>query len=224
MQRVRRGVSIAVAVCSMVVLSVLDAGAQVGKTPDGKWSAQVTGGVVVAPTASASGGVELGWWPTSNFKVLVESNWMSNVASADLDARAKVIADAIGGTADMKQFATVVDVGLRYAMRAPTSWRPFVLAGFGVARVNTKPSFAVGGKDVTGSLLSTYGARLGLDLDGHVSKAALVLGAGVSVPLTSRYFIEGSARYGRIFPRGDLIPGDSGTNTQRIEVSAGARF
>lgn len=224
MELARRGVTIFLGVLVAGAVMARDAQAQTEKVPDGPFAVQVDGALTVGHTTSSAAGFELGWWPTDDLKVFVESSWMMNVASASLDARAKIIADSIAGMADMAEPAVMVDAGLRYSFGEFGWVQPFVLAGFGLARVNVTPGFLVGGTDVTDRLLGTYGVRLGRDLDGHVTKGAVVVGAGVNVPLTSRYFVEGSARYGRILSIDSAVPGDVGTNTTRIQVSFGARF
>ena len=66
--------------------------------------------------------------------------------------------------------------------------------------------------------------QLGVDLDGSISKAFFVLGGGVQVPLTGRYFFEGSYRYGRVLPRTSVIDGDVGVAAQRVQIGLGLRF
>lgn len=224
---VRRRATLVVA--GLVFCGLMEREAQAQVVPDGPYSAQVDAGLTVGNHEALASGLELGWWLRKDLKIFAEANWMLNVASRDLDARAGIIAEAIGGTAAMEAHATIIDLGVRYAFRAPSflspdTVQPFVLAGAGIARFDARPSFTVGGTDVTSTLFDTYRARLGLDLDGHLTKAVFVVGGGATMPLTSRYFIEGSVRYGHIFPRKAVIANDTATPTTRFQASFGARF
>lgn len=219
-----RGATYVLAVIVAAGMSLAsEAQAQTAKEPSGAWAAQADGGLTVGHQTSSAVGFEVGYWATDSLKIFVESSWMQDVSSAALDERADVIAGAIGATSNMKEAATVIDLGVRYSFRQPGTVRPFILGGFGLARVDVQPGFTINGDDITGSLPG-YGVRLGLDLDGTVNKGFVVLGGGVNMPLNSRSFVEGSVRYGYIFPRGSAIPDDTGTNTTRLQLSFGVRF
>ncbi len=221
-----RGLFVALAVVVAGTLASRDASAQPAQTaqtePAGPWSVQYDLGLTVGNTTSGATGFEVGWRYTENLKFYVATSWMFDVTTSDVEDRAKIIADAIGGTAEMSQSAAGVDFGARYAFATGGSFTPFALAGFGFATLNTDPTFIVNGQDVTDDLLN-LGARLGLDLDSEVTRPYFVIGGGVTVPVSSRYFVEGGWRYGLIFA-GDPIAGDAGVNTNRLQVSFGARF
>lgn len=216
----RRGLTFALAVLLGTTFSVRDAQAQT--EPAGPFSVQIDAGLTVGNTTSGATGFEAGYWVTDALKLYVASSWMFDVTTSDVEDRAQIIADAIGGTSETSQSAVGVDFGARYAFATGGSLQPFALAGFGFARLETAPAFFVNGQDVTGQL-ADLGVRLGLDLDSKVSRPYFVIGGGVTYPVSSRYFVEGSWRYGRIFA-GDDIPDDAGVNTNRLQVSFGARF
>lgn len=220
MRHAGRGLTLGLAVLVAGALSIRDAQAQT--EPAGPFSVQYDAGLTMGNTTSGATGLEAGYWVTDNLKVYVAASWMFDVTTSDVQDRAKIIADAIGGTAEMKQKAVGVDFGARYAIDLGSSYVPFVLAGFGFAQLDTEPTFLVNGQDVTGNL-ANLGARLGLDLDSERTMPYFVFGFGVNRAISSRYFLEGSYRYGRIFAD-DSIPDDPGVNTNRLQVSFGARF
>ena len=220
MRHAGRGLTVGLALFVAGILSTHNAQAQT--EPAGPFSVQYDVGLTMGNTTSGATGFEAGWWATDNLKLYVASSWMFDVTTSDVEDRAKIIADAIGGTAEMKQSAVGVDFGARYAVDLGSSYVPFVLAGFGFAGLDTEPTFIVNGQDVTDDLVN-LGARLGRDLDSERTQPYFVFGLGVSRAFSSRYFLEGSYRYGRIFAD-DSIPDDPGVNTNRLQVSFGARF
>jgi opacity protein-like surface antigen len=82
--------------------------------------------------------------------------------------------------------------------------------------VDHNVTFSIDGSDVTASL-AQYGVVLGTGLSGSQTKAMLVLGGGVQVPLWERLVVDLQYRYGRIFT-------DPGTNVNRAGVGVGIRF
>ena len=110
-------------------------------------------------------------------------------------------------------------------VRLHDAWHPYALIGFGAATVKTSSNFFVGGNDVTSQL----GQRqppvlLGADLSGSTSKFLLTIGGGANASFGKRLIVDVTYRYGRIFPKTDLIADDVAISTQRIQGGVGIRF
>jgi opacity protein-like surface antigen len=189
---------------------------------DGPFSAQFDAAATLGHKSSSSFGAELTYRLNDDWDVFLETGHMRNVATSDLDARAQLIANFIGGTTSAVQKANYFDIGARYRIMGRGKWDPYVTLGLGVAHVETKTNFAINGTDVTNSIGDLV--SLGPDLSGSLNKAFLTIGPGVNVPLGVRYFFDGCYRYGRIFPRSAQVENDKGINTQRVQVAIGIKF
>jgi|SwirhisoilCB2_FD_contig_41_10920888_length_1229_multi_2_in_0_out_0_1 opacity protein-like surface antigen len=181
-----------------------------------RYSAQIDAAATLGHTSSSSFGGELDYRLARKWTLSFEFGHMRNITSSDLQARANVIAAGIQGTANPTQKATYYDFGVRYPLRPHRMWHPYLTAGIGAATVTTETAFQSGTNDVV--------VATGVDLQGTVTKALFVLGGGVTVPFASRYFLDGSYRYGRIFARTGVIENDNGINTQRLQIGVGIRF
>jgi opacity protein-like surface antigen len=173
-------------------------------------------------SASSIGG-EAGYTLTDALQLFLEGGRMGNVATTEVDARALIIANAIGASASTAQRAAYFDIGARYRLSEHGRWRPYALLGVGAAGVKTTTNFSIGGNDVT-SQLDQHGVQLGNDLAGSLTKAFLTVGVGANATLGKRYLVDLSYRYGRIFPRTSQIADDKGINTQRLQAGIGIRF
>lgn len=149
---------------------------------------------------------------------------MKNITSSALQDRANIIGQQINATANPIQKAAYYDFGLKYRLMPDGKWNPYVSLGFGGARVSTTTTFSQNGATLTDAQLAANLVALGADLDGHVMKPLAVLGLGVQVPFDKKFFLDGSFRYGRIFPRSGEIDNDKGVNTERVQVGIGIRF
>jgi opacity protein-like surface antigen len=212
----------------ITVLTACGTGTVRGQTPGttgpDRGYAELTVGATLGHKSASSIGGEAGYTVTETWQVFLEAGRMGNVATADADARALIIGNAIGATGtSVAQRAAYFDVGARYRLHEYGRWRPYALLGIGAAGVKTTTDFIVGGTDVTGQL-DQYGAQLGNDLSGTVAKAFLTVGAGASAGFGKRYLVDLSYRYGRLFPRTSRIANDSGINTQRLQAGIGIRF
>jgi opacity protein-like surface antigen len=182
----------------------------------GRYSAQFDAAATLGHTSSSSFGGELDYRVAQKWTVSFEFGRMRNITTSDVQTRANVIANAIQGTANATQKATYYDFGVRYRVTPRGMWHPYLAAGLGAATVTTDTSFQSGATEV---LVAT-----GADLQGTVTKPLLVIGGGVTVPFASRYFVDGSYRYGRIFARTGVIENDNGINTQRVQIGVGIHF
>lgn len=189
-----------------------------------QWSAQFDLAATLGHVSASSVGGEVDRHLNQTWEVFAELGHMSNVASGTLQNRAAVIATAIGGTANPTQSAVYDDLGMRYHLLPEGKWNPYVAVGIGAAHLKTATSFTVNGAQLTDAQLAASGVALGVDLDGSISKPLVVLGFGVQLPFKERFLLDGSYRLGRIFARSGEIDGDSGINTQRVQIGFGVRF
>mgnify|MGYP001193207042 CR=1 FL=1 len=185
------------------------------QTTESKWSGQIDGAATLGHSSSTALGAEIDYRWSSAWEIAFEAGRMANVTSSALEERAQIVGDVLGVKANPVQRAIYYDLGVRYRLMPEGKWNPYLAFGFGGARVNTETSFE--DADLTNVLL-------GNDLDGHVTKAFLMLGGGVNVPYRQKYFFDGSVRWGRIFAKTGDIEADSAVSTLRVQVGFGLRF
>ena len=145
---------------------------------------------------------------------------MGNVATSDLDDRAAIIANHLGGTASTAFKVNHFDVGVRYRIDGTPTIHPYVLGAIGVANVKTEVAFSVNGTVIDPS--STV--QVGSDLSGTLNKTMIVVGFGINVPFKTRFFGDLGYRYGAILAKTDNFETDKTISTQRIVLGAGIRF
>jgi opacity protein-like surface antigen len=165
-------------------------------------------------------GGDFGFRLTPGLDIVAEVSHMSNVGTSDLDNRATIIANFLGGTASSAFKVTEFAAGVRYRIPIASRLQPYVLGEFGVASVKTEVAFTVNGTVIDPG---ANGAPLGADLSGTLNKAILVVGFGVNWSFKSRYFADLGYRYGEIFAS-DAFETDTGIPTQRIILGVGVRF
>lgn len=193
---------------------------------DSPFSAQFTVGPTFGHASDVSFGVELGYRFGTEWEAFLEVGRMRNVATADLDAAAQVVVNALGGSADVRQRATYINAGVKYLL-VPFGggFQPYVGAGFGGAQLKKDVKFTVGGAELSeAELLARYGVQLGADLAGISTRPMFTAMFGVSRNLGGSGFFDISYRYGAIFAKTDLIEDDKMTNTQRLQLGLGIRF
>jgi opacity protein-like surface antigen len=179
----------------------------------------------ISNVTSQSFGGEFGITVVSNLQVYVEGGQVSNVATADISNSAQKIAGAISQTQSnvgytVKQPVTFFVAGGKYLIPTGGKLLPYVMGGFGIAKVKQNVSFTVAGTDVTSSLSQPqYGSiTLGSDLSGDFTKPMLSLGGGVMWPVWQQLVLDIQYRYGRVFAA------DEGININRFGVGIGIRF
>jgi opacity protein-like surface antigen len=186
-----------------------------------RFFAAVDFGATFGHKSSGSIGAEGGAQISGPFGVFVEGGRMFNVGTEDLDARAQVVANAIGGTVSASYKVNFFDVGVRYAPEMSWKAKPYVMLGVGVAQVRSETALAINGTTVEPE---SVGVQFGTDLDGSVKKALIVFGGGAMYPLMNRLFLDASFRYGRIAAKTSEIENDKGINTARLQLGIGYRF
>jgi opacity protein-like surface antigen len=163
--------------------------------------AQIDVAATLGHKSDAAIGGELGYRLRPKFDVFFEGGHIGNAASADLDARATTIGNAVGASTSAVAKVNYFDVGVRYLWpEAQGRFHPYVTAGIGAAHVRNRTTLSVNGTAVDPASL---GVQFGTDLSGSVTSAYLMLGGGATTPFGKRYFVDLSYRYGRVFHKND---------------------
>jgi len=218
-----RFVCTAIVVLAVTVCSAVAAEAQTAaRLPaDGPWYAEFAAAATLGHRSSSSVGGEGGYRLTKDFDVFFEGGHIRTVGTADLDARAQLVAGAIGATANASYHVSYFDAGVRYHIKQITRVHSYVAVGLGAAHVRADTGLGVNGVTVSPDSL---GVQFGSDLSGAETKFYLMLGGGATWDFKKRYFVDASYRYGRIAPKTSAIEGDQPINTQRVQIGIGLRF
>ena len=166
-------------------------------------------------------GGEIGLRLVDNLYVFIEASHMGNVATTDLDDRAAIISNFLGGSAATAFKVNHGAAGLRYNLDVSPTVHPYVLAAVGLAQVQTQVEFSVNGSPVDPA---SRGVQLGGDLSGTHNKTIVVFGFGVNVPFATRFYADLGYRYGQILAKTDNHETDKAIPTQRIVLGVGVRF
>jgi opacity protein-like surface antigen len=188
---------------------------------ESKMYAEFNFGPTLGHKSDAFVGGEFGYRLTLGIDLVVEASHMGNVGTSDLDDRAAIIANFLGGSASTAFKVNAFAAGARYRIPVAAKIEPYVLAAIGVANVKTEVEFSVNGTTIDPA---TRGVQLGGDLSGTHNKTLLVLGFGVNKTFKTRYFADLGYRYGQIFANTDNFETDKGIPTQRIVLGVGVRF
>ncbi|HEY1909533.1 MAG TPA: outer membrane beta-barrel protein [Vicinamibacterales bacterium] len=179
----------------------------------------------ISNVTSQSFGVEGGFTVMPRLQIYAEAGQVSNVATAQISSAAQQIAGVISQTQSnvgysVKQPVTFFVAGGKFLVPMDGKLQPYVMGGFGVAKVKQDATFSVNGTDVTSSLAQPqYGSvQLGSDLSGTFTKPMLSIGGGVMWAAWQRLVVDVQYRYGRVFAP------DQGININRIGVGIGVRF
>jgi opacity protein-like surface antigen len=208
------------AVCLVAILSLGVSAAQAQSVPEQKMYGEFNFGPTLGHQSSGFVGGDFGYRLTPGLDVVAEISHMSNVGTSDLDNRATIIANALGGTASSAFKVFEFAAGVRYRVPIASRFEPYVLAEFGVANVKTEVAFTVNGTVIDPP---SQGVQLGADLSGTLYKPIFVVGFGVNREFKKRYFADLGYRFGEIFAS-DAFETDTGIPTQRIILGVGVRF
>jgi opacity protein-like surface antigen len=172
---------------------------------------------------SQSYGGEFGVTMRPNIQVFAEFGQTRNVATAELSTAAQTVAGGMSQTQSnvgysVKEPVTFGAAGIRYLIPMQSGKAmPYVMVGGGMAKVEAKTAFTVGGTDVT-SNIQQYGVVLGTDVAGSSTKPLITFGGGVGYPIWQQVVLDFQFRYGRIFAE------DQGINVTRAGIGVGVRF
>jgi len=211
--------------CFVIVILAGVSRSQAQSASEPRWYGEVTAAATLGHKSDTSFGGEVGGRLSDLLDVFIEGGHMGNVGNTDLDARAQVIADFLGGTVGTTAYKmNFFDVGVKYRVMETGRWHPYVGIGIGFANVKPEVRFAVNGTDVTDQLES-LGVQLGSDLSESHNTFLFVIGAGTTFNFATRYFADLTYRYGRTSEASSdnevLI---QGLNTQRVQIGVGIRF
>lgn len=214
-----------VVTCFVIVMLAGVSRSQAQSASEARWYAEGTAAATLGHKSDSSFGGEVGGRLTDLFDVFIETGHMGNVGNTDLEARAQVIADFLGGTVGTSAYKmNFFDIGVKYRVMETGRWHPYVGLGLGFANIKPEVRFAVNGTDVTDQL-PELGVQLGADLSESHNTFLFVLALGTQVNFGTRYFADLSYRYGRTGEASDdnevLI---KGLNTQRVQIGGGIRF
>ena len=211
------------AVCLVAVLGigVSTAHAQVAPPPEPKMYGEFNFGPTLGHKSDKFVGGEFGLRIVDRVDVFIEASHMGNVATTDLDDRANIIANFLGGSASTAFKVNEGAIGVRYHIAVTPMVHPYILAGFGAAQVTTEVVFSVNGTAVDPA---TRGVALGGDLTGTTTKTIIVFGFGVNVPFAKRFYGDLGYRYGQILAKTDAVETDKSIPTQRVVLGVGMRF
>ncbi len=220
----KRLVQVAGAVC----MAALGFAGQAAAQPKGDRpiAVEFAGGVSVGNKSSGTYGFEGDYALTDKLTIFMEAGQIGNVVPTFIEDRANVIAAALGGSAEVKDKATYVDLGVKYMLKPlMTNYQPYVGFGVGVATITKTSTVTIGGASVNeAQLLSQYGVQLGSDLAGSANKTTMAILLGVSRSIGERLGVDLSYRYNRVFPKTDVIDQDQGINASRVQVGVFVRF
>jgi opacity protein-like surface antigen len=200
-----------------------------GGVANAQTAPQASKGYVEAVAQSAFGnvtsqsfGAEIGVTVAPRIQLFAEAGQVRDTSPTTLGTDAQQIAGYLARTQSnvgfsVKQPATIGLAGVRFVFPSGSAVEPYVLAGAGMARVQRKVAFTVGGSDVT-STIDQFGVALGTGLSGSETKAMLSFGGGVAWPAWRQLVVDFQFRYGRILTE------DQSTNVARAGIGLGVRF
>lgn len=213
------------AVCLVAIMGVGASPAQAQVTsPDPKMYVELNFGPTLGHKSDKFVGGEAGLRLAEGLYVIIEASHMGNVATTDLDDRATIIANYLGGTASTAFKVNHGAAGLRYNINIdvlPSKIHPYVMGAIGAASVATNVEFNVNGTTIDPA---SHNVPLGGDLSGSITKTIIIVGFGANVPFATRFFADLGYRYGRIMPKTDVFETDKGISTQRVVLGVGVRF
>jgi opacity protein-like surface antigen len=199
----RIGIGVLTAVAFVAAASDVRAQARTAITTDDHGYIEVVAQSAFGNVTSQSYGIEAGGTVARNIQIFGELGNIRNVATPEISASAQTIAAALAlvqsaaVSYSVKQPVTFFGGGVKYLIPLEqSSVRPYVLGGFGVAKVNNDVAFQLGGTDAS-STLAQY-VTIGSDLSGDVTKPMLTLGGGVVWPAWQRLILDFNYRFGRI--------------------------
>jgi opacity protein-like surface antigen len=169
-------------------------------------------------TSQAYGG-EFGYRVWNEAQLYVEGGVVRNAATSSLDTAAQTIATALGQlqpsavSYSVKQPVGYFSAGLRFPLSTHAKVTPYVIAGFGLAKVKKDVAFQIASSEPI-----TQYVTLGEDLTGSQNSPLLNVGAGVAWPVWQRMVIDFQFRVMRVFAE------DEGMNIGRGGVGVGFRF
>jgi hypothetical protein len=167
-------------------------------------------------------GGEVGYTITPRVQVIGEVGRSGDLTTAARMAAAQTIAVSLVDAQPAPVSFTVVQpvtfgaAGVKYLVPVGGALiQPYILGELGIAKATSTAHFYAGGTDVTSSL-QQYLIQLGTDVQGSITSAVVQVGAGATLPLGPRLFLDGQARYGHMMSVSiDML---------RVGVGVGVKF
>lgn len=179
-------------------------------------------GIGAVQNVGALVGAEAGVRVFHNVDVIVEGGWAADAVTrrrTNLTAAVATYLQTSQGktaTSEIKAPTMYGLVGIRYVMDASDSLHPYFMGEVGRASVEFKPTFALGGSDIT-STITTYGVTLGSDL--VATEAKMAFGGGLGLWYTKgQWYADLGVRLLSIQTTSQA------TNLTRAHVGFGVRF
>jgi hypothetical protein len=222
----KRSFACVAAVAMMVWALPASAQTAAAPTPSGPsvnlWYIGAFAGASSVENVGALAGAEVGIRATKNLDVFVEGGWMQDVVTRrrlqSTDPLVSYLQTTRGTTASATVEAPAFfgGVGLRWVFEREGALRPYISGSVGMASVEYKPSFTLGGTDITASI-KDYGITLGQDIQGREKKATLGGGLGV-LYVHGAWYLDAGVRLTSIQTKGQK------TNVSRAALGFGLRF
>jgi opacity protein-like surface antigen len=215
--------SVALAVTLILCLGAARASAQATppqSTPASSGYVEFVANSTFGNVTSQAYGGEIGYRVWNEAQLYVEGGVVRNAATSSLSNAAQTIAGALGQlqpaavSYSVKQPVSYFSAGIRYPLSMQAKVIPYVIAGFGLARVKKDVSFQIASSEPI-----TQYVTLGEDLNGSENSPLLNVGAGIAWPAWGQHLvIDFQFRVMRVFAE------DEGMNIGRGGVGVGFRF
>jgi hypothetical protein len=211
-----------ICLCAIPAAAQVRSQAPVATPSDGRVFIGGIGGASAVQKIGGMVGGEVGVQVTDRVGVLAEGVWLQNVVTRRRLDVAQTVAVFLhasqGGAATSTIVAPAFYSGGAVRVEFPTHGRvhPYITGGAGMARIALRPTFTLGGADVTTNL-AQYGVTLGTDLTGEVTKPAFSVGFGVRLT-QARWYVDATIRMTSIHTEGQ------NTNVTRAGAGIGVRF
>ena len=217
-QTMMRRITLAATAAWIVLGLARPASAQMGAGSEIRGYAQIDAQSAVSTVSTQSYGVEGGLVVQPGLFIFIEGGRIRDIAPEAFGERAQAVTDAVaalagGATVSYKQPVTFVVGGPKLEMSVARGlMRPYVLAGFGIARStrSVKLTTATGTQDQF--------VTLGSDLSGSVTNAMFTAGAGLGVRIAGPLALDLQYRFGRI------MASEDSSNVQRFGIGIGVEF
>ena len=222
MTMVQKHGAVAVAVTLILCAGAATASAQAiptQSTPPSAGYVELVANSTFGNVTSQAYGGEIGYRVWNEAQLYVEGGVVRNAATSSLDTAAQAIAAALGQlqpsavTYSVKQPVSYFSAGIRFPLSTHAKVTPYVIAGFGLAKVKKDVAFQIASSEPI-----TQYVTLGEDLTGSQNSPLLNVGAGVAWPVWQRMVIDFQFRVMRVFAE------DEGMNIGRGGVGVGFRF
>jgi opacity protein-like surface antigen len=170
---------------------------------------------------SQSFGAEVGVTVRPALQVFGTFGKIRDVATTEIGTAASTIALALAQlqpgavSYSVKEPVTFFAGGVRYRIQSPSTLKPYISGGVGVATVTKDVKFLIGGADASSTLAQLV--TLGSDISGDETKMMFTLGGGVVWEAWRQLIVDLHYQYGHIST-------ETAITVNRAGVGLGVRF